>query len=402
MLAEFLLTLLLHHLDSGALRQSTPPSAAAAANVAAELCVLLCRTDVLFGAAFDRFRAAGALGPFVTALEPLIVRGLLPAPDPEIVQVLVEHYAAAGAPDIIQRAVLHMDIPSLDFNQVARLCRAHRLYAALIHIFNRGLGDFLTPACELLVEVAHGLHRDGFPSALSSQARAAAAPDGGVAPAPEQLLAEQSLAELPPQQDETDLCGGLSDDGLSDLDGQGPEEVAAAAPTASTAVESLPVDWKAVYGYRLLAYVHCCLRGEWFPPGGASARGACAISCYCWFATVVHKCTMILARCFLDGPFFWCVCVLFGATVVQCQSSSVSGAVSVTQHLPQAKARCPRSSSTACAAQWLGGCSSVTWTSSPSCCRSVCRGCCSPTTAWQPGPPLSSSCRAQRPHSSAC
>lgn len=275
MLTEFLLTLLLHHLDSGALAPAPLPSAwHAAAHVTAELCVLLRRTDVLFGPAFERFQAAGALGPFVTALEPLIVRGLLPAPNPEIVQAFVEHYAAAGAPDVVQRAVLHMDIPSLDFNQVARLCRTHRLYAALIHIFNRGLGDFLTPACELLIEVAHGLYRDRVADRQLPRG-AHSLPHGQVADVP--FLA----------QDPVETCGGLSDDGLSDVDAQGPEEVPAAAPVLE---EAVPVDWRAEYGYRLLAYVQCCLRGEWFPPGDQCAVvDRCALDVCSAYAHCLHR-----------------------------------------------------------------------------------------------------------------
>lgn len=281
MLTEFLLTLLLHHLDSGVLRPTSRSALPdAAANITAELCVLLSRTDALFGAAFDRFRAAGALGPFVHALEPLIVRGLLPAPDPEIVQAFVEHYATAGAPDVVQRAVLHMDIPSLDFNQVARLCRAHRLYAALIHIFNRGLGDFLTPACELLIEIAHGLYKEKTTAASPSDDGVLSnlEPSADLGPA----AAEQTSN---PSSSTEQQCEGLSDDGLSDVDAQGPEEVPAAAPVP--VVEAPSVDWREEFGYRLLVYVQCCLRGEWFPPGvwcfGVYPTGCCGVFDWVFF-----------------------------------------------------------------------------------------------------------------------
>lgn len=33
-------------------------------------------------------------------------------------QALVEHYSGAGQPEVVERAVLHMDVASLDLNQV--------------------------------------------------------------------------------------------------------------------------------------------------------------------------------------------------------------------------------------------------------------------------------------------
>ena len=68
-----------------------------------------------------------------------------------MVQALVEHYAALGQPDAVERCVLQMDIASLDFNQLVKLCRQHHLLSALAYILNRGLNDFVTPAAELLL-----------------------------------------------------------------------------------------------------------------------------------------------------------------------------------------------------------------------------------------------------------
>ena len=35
-----------------------------------------------------------------------------------MLQALVEHYSGAGQPEVVERAVLHMDVASLDLNQV--------------------------------------------------------------------------------------------------------------------------------------------------------------------------------------------------------------------------------------------------------------------------------------------
>lgn len=117
-------------------------------------------------------------------------------------QALVEHYSSKGWLQRVEQCVLHMDISSLDFNQVffwssywrimwlwekkkeasscwfhkfysinhslllefdlqvVRLCREHGLYGALIYLFNRGLDDFRAPLEELLAVVQNSPGRD--------------------------------------------------------------------------------------------------------------------------------------------------------------------------------------------------------------------------------------------------
>ena len=56
---------------------------------------------------------------FLETLEPAIVHDELNgAIAPEVVQALVEHFSEKGQPDIVERCVVHMDIASLDLNQV--------------------------------------------------------------------------------------------------------------------------------------------------------------------------------------------------------------------------------------------------------------------------------------------
>ncbi|XWS31977.1 hypothetical protein CRYUN_Cryun23aG0121100 [Craigia yunnanensis] len=85
--------------------------------------------------------------------------GCLP---PEIMQVLIEHYSSKGWFQLVEQCVLHMDISSLDFNQVVILCREHGLYGALVYLFNKGLDDFRTPLEELLV-VLRNSQRESAP-----------------------------------------------------------------------------------------------------------------------------------------------------------------------------------------------------------------------------------------------
>nr|POE52599.1 isoform 3 of vacuolar protein sorting-associated protein 8 like [Quercus suber] len=119
--------------------------------VAVEFCVRIKRTDILFDEIFSKFVAVQQRDTFLELLEPYILKDMLGSLPPEIMQALVEHYSSKGWLQRVEQCVLHMDISSLDFNQVVRLCREHGLYGALVYLFNKGLDDFRAPLEELLV-----------------------------------------------------------------------------------------------------------------------------------------------------------------------------------------------------------------------------------------------------------
>ncbi|KAM3746639.1 hypothetical protein ACB098_06G216300 [Castanea mollissima] len=119
--------------------------------VAVEFCVHIKRTDILFDEIFSKFVAVQQRDTFLELLEPYILKDMLGSLPPEIMQALVEHYSSKGWLQRVEQCVLHMDISSLDFNQVVRLCREHGLYGALVYLFNKGLDDFRAPLEELLV-----------------------------------------------------------------------------------------------------------------------------------------------------------------------------------------------------------------------------------------------------------
>ncbi|MCO5611674.1 hypothetical protein L7F22_065929 [Adiantum nelumboides] len=118
--------------------------------VAIEFCVHIHQTDALFNHIFHKFCAAEQRGTFLELLEPYILKDTLGALAPEVMQGLVEYYRKMGWLQRVELCVLHMDIASLDFNQVVKLCRENRLYGALIYLFNKGLDDFKSPLEELL------------------------------------------------------------------------------------------------------------------------------------------------------------------------------------------------------------------------------------------------------------
>lgn len=119
--------------------------------VSVEFCLHIKRLDVLFDEIFPKYVAVNHKDTFLELLEPYILKDMLGSLPPEIMQALVEHYSTKGWLQRVEQCVLHMDMLSLDFNQVVRLCREHRLHGALIYLFNKGLDDFRTPLEELFL-----------------------------------------------------------------------------------------------------------------------------------------------------------------------------------------------------------------------------------------------------------
>nr|CAD7195543.1 unnamed protein product [Timema douglasi] len=52
--------------------------------------------------------------------------------------------------DALEACLVHLEVMSLDINQVMRLCWAHGMHDAIIHIHNRGMRDYVAPLQELM------------------------------------------------------------------------------------------------------------------------------------------------------------------------------------------------------------------------------------------------------------
>lgn len=96
-------------------------------------------------AVFDTFLNSKCRSAFLQGLVPHILSDKLRSLPVEVVQALVEHYASVGELYTIEKCVLHMDVASLDLNQVASLCKRHGMFSALAHVFTTALNDFITP-----------------------------------------------------------------------------------------------------------------------------------------------------------------------------------------------------------------------------------------------------------------
>ncbi|XP_072048156.1 LOW QUALITY PROTEIN: vacuolar protein sorting-associated protein 8 homolog [Amphiura filiformis] len=118
--------------------------------VCVDHCLILGRTDILFGTIYDKFSQDSiAKGVFLECLEPYILNDKLNSVTPIVMQDFVEHYKNREMVENVEGCIVHMDIASLDIHQVVSLCWAHGLYDAIIYIHTKGMNDYVTPLEEL-------------------------------------------------------------------------------------------------------------------------------------------------------------------------------------------------------------------------------------------------------------
>eukprot|EP00899_Mesostigma_viride_P010047 jgi/Mesvir1/19043/Mv12805-RA.1 len=259
---------------------------ALASQASIEFCLSLGEAGLLFEDVYPLMSSAGQRDTFVGHLEPYVLSDQLVCMPPEIMQALVGLYSRGGPGGVgpfaphpglsgagvrgggggarpgvnmlerVERCVLHMDIASLDFNQVLPLCLRHGLYSALAYLFNVGMGDYVTPLAEMYQAARRkaAAAGGGRASGQRTQAAAAAAAAGGPAAA----AVTGGVATAPTR---TDM--GLS---------QAPA-VHGLPPTPRNEGEAFLV-------YKLLVYLRFSFQGRPFPPGvpvshlGAGGRGS--------------------------------------------------------------------------------------------------------------------------------
>ncbi|XP_048866452.1 vacuolar protein sorting-associated protein 8 homolog isoform X1 [Brienomyrus brachyistius] len=126
--------------------------------VMVEYCLLLQRTDLLFGQIYSRLAENSvARGVFLETLEPYILSeriGCLTAP---IMRDLLSHFQENGMMESVENCLVHMDITSLDIQQVVQTCWENQLYDAMIYVFNSGMNDYISPMEKLFQMIGQPL-----------------------------------------------------------------------------------------------------------------------------------------------------------------------------------------------------------------------------------------------------
>uniref|UniRef100_A0A673B0Q9 Vacuolar protein sorting-associated protein 8 homolog n=1 Tax=Sphaeramia orbicularis TaxID=375764 RepID=A0A673B0Q9_9TELE len=86
-----------------------------------------------------------AKGVFLELLESYIVADRLGHLTTPIMRDLLAHYHGNGMMDSLERCIVHLDVTSLDIQQVVKVCWDNQLYDAMIYVFNSGMNDYITP-----------------------------------------------------------------------------------------------------------------------------------------------------------------------------------------------------------------------------------------------------------------
>ncbi|KAK2848630.1 hypothetical protein Q5P01_008464 [Channa striata] len=126
-----------------------------------DYCLLLQRPDLLFNQLYARLvENTVAKGVFLESLESYIVADRLGHLTTPIMRDLLAHYHDNNMMDSLERCIVHLDVTSLDIQQVVRVCWDNQLYDAMIYVFNSGMNDYITPM-EKLFDVIGPPLREG-------------------------------------------------------------------------------------------------------------------------------------------------------------------------------------------------------------------------------------------------
>uniref|UniRef100_A0A8C8S8U3 RING-type domain-containing protein n=1 Tax=Pelusios castaneus TaxID=367368 RepID=A0A8C8S8U3_9SAUR len=111
-----------------------------------DYCLLLQRTDLLFSQMYDKLSENSvAKGVFLECLEQYILSDKLMGMTAQVMKDLLLHYQDKNLMENMEACIVHMDITSLDIQQVVLLCWENHLYDAMIYVYNSGMNDFISP-----------------------------------------------------------------------------------------------------------------------------------------------------------------------------------------------------------------------------------------------------------------
>ncbi|NWU69121.1 VPS8 protein, partial [Pterocles burchelli] len=127
--------------------------------VIVDYCLLLQRTDLLFNQIYNKMSENSvAKGIFLECLEPYILSDKLIGITAQVMKDLLLHFQDKNRLENLEACIVHMDITSLDIQQVVLLCWENHLYDAMIYVYNSGMNDFISPMEKLFKVIAPSLN----------------------------------------------------------------------------------------------------------------------------------------------------------------------------------------------------------------------------------------------------
>ncbi|KAF9354989.1 Vacuolar protein sorting-associated protein 8 [Mortierella sp. AD094] len=119
---------------------------------AIESCLAIEDQGFLFEDVYERYSDASLLvkGIFLQSLEGYILQGRLTEMPPQVMQAFVRYYADRGMFKELELCICHTPCHILEMHQIVELCQRHKLYTGLIYVWNKSIGDYVSPVVELL------------------------------------------------------------------------------------------------------------------------------------------------------------------------------------------------------------------------------------------------------------
>ncbi len=150
---EILAKMLEHILHN---KESTLHDRRMLASVCIRYCQAIGKEQLLFDVIFPMFKKAkdGNGGIFLELLEPFVLQNRLTTMNGSTLDAFARHYYRLGRLQRVEQCLMRMDVKLLDFDQVARLCREHKLASALVYLYNTGRDDYMTPLDFLFESIA--------------------------------------------------------------------------------------------------------------------------------------------------------------------------------------------------------------------------------------------------------
>ncbi|KAG0328132.1 Vacuolar protein sorting-associated protein 8 [Dissophora globulifera] len=119
---------------------------------AIESCLAIDDQGFLFEDVYERYAEASTLmqGIFLQSLESYILQDRLTEMPPQVMQAFVKYYSSRGMFMELELCICHTPCHVFEMDQIVDLCQRHKLYTALIYVWNKSIGDYVSPVVELL------------------------------------------------------------------------------------------------------------------------------------------------------------------------------------------------------------------------------------------------------------
>lgn len=120
------------------------------AEVSISACVSMAEEEFLWDEVFNWYEEHDSQGVFLDALEPYIVDGAVRSLPPTAVKALINHFSTNHSTSRLEEIICLLDTTTMDIDQVTTLCKHYNLYDAFIYVWNRSLGDYVSPLEDLI------------------------------------------------------------------------------------------------------------------------------------------------------------------------------------------------------------------------------------------------------------